>query len=919
MDLGRYVGRRVRFFLERSKLQFNRYWPSLDDFCIKVIVNRYCFILFHMPADRNMSDSLRSIVVAGDVCIDWLSIFVDPVVGQIPNNWQLKGGRHMFARRGGAWLTADLVAAAARGKTRVCKPECRDQLEAISPNELIHSMLVLDRFPRQRDGKKVYVWGVRGFEGFAGPADGHLIKPPPRPECDDPQAEIVVLDDAGNGFRDQEVLWPAAIRGDAQPTVLYKVRRPLLQGPLWEQLSKSHLPRTIVFLNADELRAMGIPISRHLSWERTAADLVLALAHNKALAPLKNCAHVVIPLGLEGVVHFSCTGHDRKPSSRLWYLPDRIENDLLDEDHGGMTGFASAFTAALAAELARCPREERLSCQAVYRGIRKGMNAVRHLLDLAFGTCKDEDGRTSPPTYPREEIFTEQIPDAFSICEVDFPEVPLEYDLRQIERFRDWRILDRKRLEPILDYAHRIAKLGLKKVLPELPIARFGYLETIDRWEIESYRGLRNLIREFLKVPKPDRPLCVAVFGRPGSGKSFGVTQVAQSVARGGQIEKFDFNLSQWDGPEKLAVALHRVRDSALRGKVPLVFFDEFDSSYQGQPFGWLKYFLAPMQDGVFTEGHFTHQIGRAIFVFAGGVCESFQKFRAEAESSTPQVKATDFLSRLRGHIDVFGINPLADANMLRRAMLLRSLLSRKQPQLFDATKTLQIDDGLLSAFLAVPLYHHGVRSMEALIEMSQVQGVERFVPAQTPSKEQLSLHVDGAGFARIVESPGELRNYLEKLAEEIHARFIADCEAKAQTPAEKEALKKKDSFRDWADLDEIYRDSNRDQAANIPVKLAAIGCDFAPLGPGESPSSFKFRGTEPSADGADKIGEIEKLARMEHERWMDERRLRQPHHPALLSWENLPLLEKQKDLAAIEALPELLHKVGLKIVRVKG
>ena len=34
------------------------------------------------------------------------------------------------------------------------------------------------------------------------------------------------------------------------------------------------------------------------------------------------------------------------------------------------------------------------------------------------------------------------------------------------------------------------------------------------------------------------------------------------------------------------------MRDEALRGKIPLVFWDEFDSSLEGMPLGWLRYFL---------------------------------------------------------------------------------------------------------------------------------------------------------------------------------------------------------------------------------------------------------------------------------------------------------------------------------------
>ena len=103
-----------------------------------------------------------------------------------------------------------------------------------------------------------------------------------------------------------------------------------------------------------------------------------------------------------------------------------------------------------------------------------------------------------------------------------------------------------------------------------------------------------------------------------GSGKSFGITQVARILGTNEKIEELNFNVSQGNSPDYRVNALHRVRDHAIQGKVPLVVFDEFDSKFGSQNLGWLKYFLAPLQEGIFADGLFTHDMGRP-FSFSQG------------------------------------------------------------------------------------------------------------------------------------------------------------------------------------------------------------------------------------------------------------------------------------------------------------
>src|SRR2546428_9811160 len=100
------------------------------------------------PDTKTNPQSSPKIVVAGDVCIDWLSIPVESLVSDVdsppPMNWQLRGGRHMYARRGGARLTADVAGAAGGGFASVLKPPPAEfPLPNLPPEKVITSLLTV--------------------------------------------------------------------------------------------------------------------------------------------------------------------------------------------------------------------------------------------------------------------------------------------------------------------------------------------------------------------------------------------------------------------------------------------------------------------------------------------------------------------------------------------------------------------------------------------------------------------------------------------------------------------------------------------------------------------------------------------------------------------------------------------------------
>jgi hypothetical protein len=308
------------------------------------------------------------------------------------------------------------------------------------------------------------------------------------------------------------------------------------------------------------------------------------------------------------------------------------------------------------------------------------------------------------------------------------------------------------------------AVLGSGSLPFGIPVETVGAWSSVDRMEIESLRSVRNILDEYvqqeLRGVRGGVPLPIAVFGPPGAGKTFAVRQLA-TVLLPGRISRLEYDLSQMRSIEAQHAAFHEIRDVALRGDLALVFWDEFDTPLDGEPLGWLRHFLSPIAEGRFHDGAGFHPLGPAIFVFAGGTAVSFDDFIAFGDERAERAaKKPDFVSRLRGYINVTGPNrqgPHDVASPLRRALILRSLISSRAPQMLVHDEAqddprLQIDEGVLRAFLEIGEYIHGARSMEAIVQMSSLAGKPRFERSSLPARQQLALHVDAGKFLALVQ-----------------------------------------------------------------------------------------------------------------------------------------------------------------------
>ena len=669
---------------------------------------------------------------------------------------------------------------------------------------------------------------------------------------------------------------------DIKTKIIYIILSSNSKNTILDFLVTNHLDNLLVITNADVLRRRGMDIAYGLSWESTVSDLLWQAFADITLSKVAKKGNLIVRFATEGALWFGSDNNDETVT--LQFIPHDIEGDQLRKQDGFLYDNDALFAKPI------IPAFE--SGNGITDALKNGIQDV-HICN-ANG-------------YMIEDNKIENIID--DNYKIDIQKVNLTLDCMNKRPGYVWSLLVDDETTKLEHLAKNIILHGIKE-LEDIPSARFGYLVTVDRNEIERYRAIRNLMEEYLNTKNPKRPLSIAVFGKPGSGKSFGVTQIANCLDPN-KITKVEFNLSQMQTNDELMRAFERVQDLVLDGKIPLVFFDEFDSDRDGVALGWLKSFLAPMQDGAFNHNGI-HPIGKCIFIFAGGVFTTFDDFGKEQDNTRAKVR--DFISRLRGYVNIQGPNPLDDKDesyIIRRAVLIRSLIERKLRKIIAKDGLAQIDEDIIRAMLKVPSYRHGVRSIEAIIDMSMLAGKRYWDKSSLPPVAQLTIHVDSILFKHLLLVKKLLASYREEIAQSIHKNYLISLEKQEE---------RKDNMNPnnciWGELNEEFKEENRLQADDFIGKLFLIDCSIEPIGV----SSDDFTLTEE---------EIEFLAKAEHIRWMQSKQkggwiygnkkdIEKKISPYMVSWSELDEDARNLDRDPIRNISNILKDTSIGIYRIK-
>jgi len=580
--------------------------------------------------------------------------------------------------------------------------------------------------------------------------------------------DLLVIQDSDLGFRNCKEGWPEVLTSELGSKLPQDIILKLGQyneskeNPLLERITELGLAdRTTIVTTLSDLRSCAVKIGLSLSWERMLEEVVAAVLSKNCpfiypAAKTVKYKQVIVTLGASGAVIVD------KDSSTLIFDRSGQEGDFASQFPGQMMGYHPCLLGALAAAWADKPQQMdwvEASCigTKLARALHvQGYEVVEtdNYRQLQFPdktiartyqeiTCADD----APLKYPHNLIndlgrFSFKN-DTIINNNVRSPWTILEENLLRNKKYR-YSLQDPQ--SGVNECARNIVINGPLAALPDVPVEAIGAWSSADRHEIEGVRSVNNAMKDYLEQKKPEKPLCVAVFGPPGAGKSFVVKEIAKGLGIR-EDAQLTFNLSQFETPDELQAAFSEIRDLNLKGIMPLIFWDEFDTPCEGHTLGWLRYFLAPMQDGEYTDRGIPRPLGGGIHVFAGATRHSFAEFQTGDNAGDRAAKKPDFISRLRAYINIRGIN--GDPNtvedrlyIIRRAFILRQYLETNAPQI-RANDQFAIEAGVLDAFLRVTKYNHGARSLENLIKMSSLADKRKFELSSLPPDNVIEMHAN--------------------------------------------------------------------------------------------------------------------------------------------------------------------------------
>lgn len=245
-----------------------------------------------------------------------------------------------------------------------------------------------------------------------------------------------------------------------------------------------------------------------------------------------------------------------------------------------------------------------------------------------------------------------------------------------------------------------------------------GYA-TLDSTHIKQIDSLTEKIQTYVNDPSQKRPLNFLMLASPGAGKSHFIKCLARKLGPN-NIGAITFNMAGLQTNEDLIPALDAARNLKVEDRIPLLFFDEFDSKPAN-----IALLLPLLWDGELNLGQRDLKLGKVIIVLAGSdpilpnTMDHARSMRQEMQAHDDRnPKLIDLLSRINGGDlpipSFYDPSRKVDRRADKVCISVELLRQRFGSQLRAAPLT-------LLKFISRIDFRYGVRSIAHLVELYSI------------------------------------------------------------------------------------------------------------------------------------------------------------------------------------------------------
>ncbi len=883
---------------------------------------------------------LNSVLIGGDLIIDHHTYRGSRKKAA----WKKKVGTESVSTLGGAHLTYSLIKQSKHGANVDCWYDPELALNAIKSGHPENQAYA--EWETARDGTRRFKRRL-GYGMVKDTRDSLDYERMHKSNTDG--IDLLVIDDGALGFRHSSI----TSEMPRYKCCILKTNQPLFDGYLWKTLmNRERIDKLITIISIDELREYDIKVSKGVSWEQTCLDLCYELVRHSLLKHLIKCKFLVVSMGAAGAVVIKNGSRKRAAEFALAYDPGFLEGEWEAKESVDAIGRMCAFTAGFTNNmLYRDVRNlENISITDIIECAKNGIHYLRTMMQLNTGWPVPADG-TDPKALFVDDLALQAeytFSDAF---------IPSPYWYRPRSEYlkeSSWSIFfnnyDRKLKpsDPVQKFTENVVLLAASwaarnglQTLKYLPHLEYRKLFTIDRHEIESLRNINRLLSRYIASDSA-KPFNLGVSGPPRTDRKFAVKQIVYSLFGKKDFKKrgifLTFNLAQFNDKKDISGAFHLIRDQAMKGKLPVVFWEDIDSGN----FKWVRFLISPMKDGLIQGKKDIRYTGKCIFIFTGSSEKGkflykpeepfdgwFSKKTIKRQRKRLKVfktrKVLEFRNNLDASLSVSSVNKQdaysADQENLiaesqadlmypvRRALHLRSGLGMKN------NSKLKMDPGLIMAFLKTNEYKHGARSMTQILEHLKRDSSRKISRSELPSVKFMSGHIDFDRFMSIANSNRTGKLPVEDLAIAIHLTWVENVNGNNSPSV---------LNQEYATLPAALKLDYLLTAKRILYLITGLGFkvvrkeDLRPTMMVE----FKIRYIKDT-------NELEVLAKEEHRGWTEAKHragwrkgsLRNDYlkkDPHLVEYSKLKSRDMEKDRNTIQLIPDYFEKLNYKIVRAK-